>query len=384
MPGTGSSLPKLRLHWSVLLVAALIVWGLANGVLPAEAPGFSPGSYWFGAVAVAIAFFASLVVHELAHSVVARRHGQQVRAIRLWALGGVAELEGDATSPGAEFRMAVVGPLASLAIAGALGALDWAFAAAGGTRLLVASLGWLAGANALLAVFNLLPAFPLDGGRVLRATLWWILRDRRRATAWAAGAGRVLGAGMVGLGLAGLAFFGMGWSGIWLAVIGTFVFIAAGAQAQAAETDRALGSLTVREVARPVVTAPADLSLDRVVEEWIRPYRLPLCPLVDWTGRVTGVVTMDSIREVPASAWPFTPAQRVALPVAAVVTCQTGEAVSAVARRLSASSVGGALVFEGYRLFGLLTPQDIHHADMWRGTRDAGGAFVGPLGGQPR
>src|SRR5579871_1433219 len=162
----------LRADWTLLAILWLLTWSLADGGLPALASGYSSGAYWFAAALTSVAFFGSLLVHELSHSLVARRDGIEVRGITLWLLGGVSELSREPANPRDDFRVAVAGPLASLVF----GAVAFVVAAVldvlGASALLVACCAWLGSVNVILAVFNLIPAAPLDGGRVLRAILW--------------------------------------------------------------------------------------------------------------------------------------------------------------------------------------------------------------------
>lgn len=378
MNDTRFSLPGLRLHWSVLPIALLVIWELASGVLPVAAPGYSAAAYWLMASVAAAGFFAALLAHELAHAVVARRHGQRVRGITLWLFGGVAELDGDAASPAAEFRTAVVGPVASLGVAAVSGGLSWLAAKAGSGPLLVAGLAWLGRINVLLAAFNLLPAFPLDGGRVLRAALWRWSGNRGKATVWAAQAGRVQGGAIVGLGVAGLLFFGWGISGLWLAVIGLFIVSAAGQHLQLAQAGTGPPGLTAGDlVAAPPVAAPDRVSVAGLVDWWVRPHRLVLCPLVDAAGLVTGVVTAEAIRHLPHRAWPLTAAGQIAVPLTDVVACRPGDPLAAVAGRLAGSGLAAALVFDGAHLVGILTTDDIRNAAVW------GSASPSPAGPSP-
>src|SRR5579875_2005645 len=185
---------SVGVNWSLVPVFVLVAWSLATTLLPSAAPGHAGWGYWLFALLTAAAFYASLLAHELGHALLARRHGVGVRGIVLWVFGGVAQLEGDTPSPRAELELAAAGPAVSLALAAAgLGAAA-ALAALRADSLLVAAVGWLGAINALLAVFNLLPAFPLDGGRILRSLLWWRWGDRERATAAAARVGRAGGA----------------------------------------------------------------------------------------------------------------------------------------------------------------------------------------------
>ncbi len=215
---------KVGIHWSIVLIAVLLTAGLAGTVLPLSADGYSSGAYLVAAVATAVLFLGSIVAHELGHSVVAQRNGIRVRGITLFALGGVAALESEPRSPGAAARIALAGPAMSVVVgAGALlGAL--LLEALAFPALVVAALGWLGVVNLGLAVFNMLPALPLDGGRVLQAGLWRRTGDQHVATIKAATVGRYLGTGLV---LLGLWQFSQGAAGLWTAAIGVFVIATA-------------------------------------------------------------------------------------------------------------------------------------------------------------
>jgi Zn-dependent protease len=217
------------LSWSVLLIAGLLTFSLGATLLPASAAGYSDAVYYVAAVAAAVLFFGSLLAHELAHAVVARSHGVEVDGITLWLLGGVAQLRSEAPSARAELQIAAVGPATSLALAAAFG-----IAALGADifmlpALVVAVLAWLALINGVLAVFNLLPAAPLDGGRVLAGVLWASHGDRWRAAETAAKAGRVVGFGLIAFGLLGF-FVPVPYGGPWTALIGWFVVSTAAAE----------------------------------------------------------------------------------------------------------------------------------------------------------
>lgn len=218
----------IGLHWSILIVAALFTLTLSGAILPAVAPGYAGGAYTLMALATAVVFFASIVAHELGHAIVAQRNGIGVSGITLFALGGVAKLEREPDDAGAAARIALAGPAVSVAIGvlGGLGAL-----VAGGLglpTLLAAGIGWLGVINLGMAVFNMIPALPLDGGRTLQAYLWHRQGDRERATISAAGVGRFLGLAMVAF---GVWQFLNGGAGLWFALIGWFIMSSARAEA---------------------------------------------------------------------------------------------------------------------------------------------------------
>jgi Zn-dependent protease len=289
---------------SWFFVLFLIIWSLS-------------GYYDDFALAVisALLFFLSIVLHELGHAVVAMRNGIPILGIDLWMFGGVAKMSGDTQSPGVEFRVAAAGPLVTLAIVGiclGLGALI-----AGGHDTLQASrfegtakgatavLGYLASINALVLVFNLIPGFPLDGGRIARAIVWWRTGDRNRATLFAARLGRGFAFLMIGFGGYILLRGGDAVFGIWLAFIGIFLSQAA----RGAEVESAIGSridgLKVSDVmdAEPVAV-PEDLPLDRAEDEFFLRYGWPWFPVVDASGRLVGLLSHEAVTSLPEAVRP--------------------------------------------------------------------------------
>src|SRR6266576_6358504 len=226
---------EVRLHWSLLAVFALIVWSLADGVFPSQNPGLSDGTYLGMAIVAALLFLASILLHELGHSWVARREGIEVDSITLWLFGGVAQFKDRFTSAGGEYRVAVTGPLISIA----LGVVFVSVALAGLPSAVDGVAAWLGYINLTLAVFNLIPALPLDGGRVLRAALWRRRGDLAWATRIATEIGRRFGYLFIALGIAMFIFQGS-FSGAWLAFIGWFLLQAATAEARYIATEAAL------------------------------------------------------------------------------------------------------------------------------------------------
>jgi Zn-dependent protease len=284
-------------HWTVLATIVLFANVLAASALPALEPHRSNLAYWVTGTLTALVFLITLLAHELAHAVLARRYGMTVKRITLWMLGGFTELDGEPPSPRADALIAGIGPATSLLLGGVGVGVTWAL---GGPGLFSAALIWLAGANLLLGVFNLLPGAPLDGGRLLRALLWWRYRDRVRAAVNAARVGRVLGMLLVLLGF--LETLAGGLSGLWLVLLGLFLQTAAVGEQTGAVFGRLTG-WTVREVMAPV---PAP------VPDWWTPEQFgavatqahaaaPLLVLVDFPGEVSGVVGLRELQRLPAA-----------------------------------------------------------------------------------
>lgn len=348
----------VRVDASALAVVVILAWGLSGGVLPELASGYATGEYWIAGVVVAVAFFTSLLAHELSHAAVARSRGIDVRDITLWLFGGVATIEGEPKTPNDELAVAVAGPATSVA-AGVIALVGSAvLAVLDVSPLAVAALGWLGFINLVLAVFNLVPAAPLDGGRILRAVLWRRYGDRTRAVRSAAGAGEVFGRVLIALGILEL-WLGAGLSGIWSAMIGWFVLVAARSERESADLDEALAGRRVRDVMTPdPITAPASATVAHLLDEYVLRHHCSAFPLVDARGEVVGLATLARMRTVPDGARATTAALDIAWPIANVTSAAPDEPLPALLRRIAGGD-GRVLVFETGRLVGIVSPSDI-------------------------
>ncbi|MEU2222882.1 site-2 protease family protein [Streptomyces sp. NPDC018347] len=357
---------RVGLHWSVLVIVALVTVVLARGEFPAAHPGHSAVRYWALALLTAVVFLVSLLAHELAHAVVARRNGVQVDGITLWMLGGAARLHSEAATPAAELRIAVVGPLTSLLAGGVLAGVAAALGALHTSGLVVEAVAWLSAINILLAVFNALPAAPLDGGRLLRAYLWHRTGDRLRATRGASAAGRALGWFMVLTGFAAV-LFGHHLSGLWPALIGWFLIGAATAEARQAEARSVLGGVAVSRVMTPhPVTVAETATLGGFLAEGpFGHYRHSAFPVLAADGSVVGLLTVRRVEATPAQARASTTVGEVMRPLDEVVVAAPGEPVLDLLPRLEASPVRRAVVLDGGRLVGILTVADVTRALAW-------------------
>jgi Zn-dependent protease len=300
-----------------------------------------------------------LLAHELGHALMARRHGLAVRDIRLWLLGGVSTLEGDAPSARAALQIAIVGPLTSLAIGVVAFAVALALDALGGMQLAVAACVWLASVNVILAVFNLLPGAPLDGGRVLRAVLWKRWGDGQRAAVTAARAGRVVGWSLAGLGVLELLATGS-IGGMWLMILGAFIATAAQAEEMQTVVAFELRDVRVRDVmtANPVC-APASVTVDDLLHDYVMRLRCSTFPVLDEHGEVAGLATLTRMKSVPAARRATTLARDIAWPVELVAGAAPDELLLDVMKRATGSADGRVLVFDGDELVGIVSPTDI-------------------------
>lgn len=356
---------RVGVNWSVLVIFALIVYGLAAVQFPHLYPDYVGGAYILAGVLTALVFVASLLAHELAHAIVARRNGLTVEGITLWLFGGVARLSGEAPDPGAELRIAGVGPLVSLLLGILFGVAALLIALAGAGGLVLAALAWLAGINIVLAIFNVIPAAPLDGGRLLRSVVWWRTGDRLKATMWSAQAGRVFGWLLIIAGL--LAFFtGSLPGGIWLALIGWFLIGAASAEGQQAAVRAALAGLPVtRIMTREPMTVSAELTVQSFLTDYTLAHRHSAYPVLDPAGTVVGLVTHQRITEVPAEDRDIVLVGQAACPLVEVPHTFPNEPVADLLPRLGGCAQGRALVFDQGRLTGIVSLSDITRALRW-------------------
>jgi Zn-dependent protease/CBS domain-containing protein len=363
---------RIGANWSVLVIFALVFLGLAGGRFPLDHPDLPPAVYLVAGAAAATLFFLSLLAHELAHAVVARRNGVEVEGITLWMLGGVAKLEGEPPDPGADLRIAGVGPLVSVVLGLTFGALTALLGQVGVTGIWRGVFGWLALINLVLAVFNLVPAAPLDGGRILRALLWRRRGDRASAAVSAARAGRSFGFLLIALGLAQLLLL-PGLGGVWFMLIGWFVTAAAGAEEQHVRVRQALGDLTVAEIMTPhPVSVPSGMSVAELLERHILRQRYSAFPIVDDLGRVVGLVTLRHVRELDPAARATTPIDEIACPRDQVPRVAPTRPVVDLLSELHGAADGRVLVVDpADRVIGIVSPTDISRMIEVLDLRDA-------------
>jgi len=346
---------EIGFNWSLIFVFALITWTLATGVLPQDVPGLGAMEYWVAAALGAVAFYACLLAHEMAHALVARRSGVKVAGITLWLFGGVSQLEGEPKSAGSEALIAGVGPLTSLAV----GAIALGIAAATAAYPLASDvLTWLAFVNAALALFNLVPAFPLDGGRLLSSFFWWRSGSRRRGVHSAVRIGRLFAYLMIAIGALEL-FTGAVVDGIWIAFVGWFL-LSAGSSEDAGSTVKALLSSVPVSAAMtaPVVTVPDWLTVQQFVDSVVPQHSFSTYPVHEPSGKLTGVVRLSELVRVGSDR-----ASKhlidCARPIAEVPTSRPSENLAAMIERLGAAIDRRVLVFDQEALVGIISPVDV-------------------------
>jgi Zn-dependent protease len=360
----------LRMHWSVPVLVVLLAYGLGRQTLPAWVPGLSGTAYTVAAAAGAVLLMASLLAHEVAHAATARREHLSVEDVTLWAMGGMTRM-GRPRSAGVAFRVAVSGPVTSLVVGGAALGAGVGIDAVAHRSLPGALLMWLGWANLLLGVFNLLPAAPLDGGRVLQALLWWRTGDRDRADRVAGRGGQILGFLFVTAGW--LAFARGATSGLWLALVGVFMALTAGAERQRAVINAALRGVRLADaMSAPVVTGPDWLPVDRFIDEVAVAARHSTLPLVDFDGRLSGVLPSRRLASVPAERRSDVRVRDVAVPLSQTTTGTPQEFLNDALDRLRPGAGGvRVIVVDGGRPVGIVTGSDVTRLVQHR--RMAGG-----------
>jgi Zn-dependent protease/CBS domain-containing protein len=359
---------RFGVNWSWLVVFALIVWTWATGVFPDTNPGYSDRVYVAMAVVAAFLFFGSLLAHELGHALQARREGMEIEGITLWLFGGVAKFKGLFPSAGAEFRIAVAGPLVSLVLGGLFVLIAWLGNLPEPADAVSAWLGYI---NLSLLVFNLLPALPLDGGRIFRSALWALRGDFGWATRVASAVGRGFGYLFIAGGVALFIFQGT-FSGAWLAFIGWFLLQAASAEDRWLLARQALRGLRVRDlVVRDPVTARPDLTIAEFMDDIVWKTRHTTYPVTD-NGHAVGLLPFRCIAEVPRSEWEQRTVRDCMLPLDEIPVVSEDEALIDAAAELSDSDIHRALVVDGDRFVGILSATDVARALE---IRRAGGRF---------
>jgi len=348
----------IEVDYTWFIIFAIVVIGLSSGWFAQLLPNVAPGLRWLIAGLTTLLFFASVLLHELSHSVVALRSGLRISGITLFLFGGVSKMTEEPKSPGVEFRMAIAGPAMSLLLAAIfLGASFFVRPLAGGD-IFHTVFRWRGIVNGMLAVFNLLPGFPLDGGRVLRAGLWHSTGSLGDATRIASTFGQGIGVFMIVGGI--FWFFTTGiFSGLWLAFIGWFLTQAAHQSYQQMILRQALSGVPVSSVmTQEVETVPPDITLDRVVNEHIMTHNHPAFPVVDGP-QVLGLLCLGDVRAVPRENWPRVTAREAAPALSEHNTIAPGTDAWDALIRMSTENCGRLVVVENGSLLGIVSRTDI-------------------------
>jgi Zn-dependent protease/CBS domain-containing protein len=330
---------------------------LAESYFPAEFAGWSSGEYWFIGVVTAILLFVSVLIHELGHSIVAQSFGISVPRITLFLFGGVSQIATEASTPAREFWIAVVGPITSVVLAAFFWEIEPLVKA---NQPAYALVEYLALINVALALFNLIPGFPLDGGRVLRAIVWRATRNHHRATIAASVTGRFVGFLMIFWGVWQALTGNLG-GGIWIALIGWFLESAAGSQLQQEGLKTLLDGHRVADaMQRNLIEVPEDESVQQLVSQAMVPTGSRYA-FVTRGGTPEGMVTLADIRATPKDAWPTTRAAQVMIPIQKLITTHPDAILWAALEKMGRDGVEQLAVMEGDKVIGALSREDVLH-----------------------
>lgn len=348
---------SLDLDYSWFLIVGLMTWMLAQSYFPREFAGWTSGEYWLVGFASAVLLFASVLIHELGHSVVAQGFGIQVPRITLFLFGGISQIATEAPTPGTEFSIAVVGPFTSLVLA----AFFWEIEPlVGANQLVFALVKYLALINFGLALFNLIPGYPLDGGRIFRAILWKATRSHHRATIVAGITGRFFGFLFIFLGI-WLALTGNLGNGIWIALIGWFLESAASSQIQQEGLKSLLDGHRVADaMRRDLLRVPEDVAVQEVVRQPVFTTG-SRSAFVTHQGVPEGIVTLAEVRAMPRDAWASTKMAQIMIPLQKLITTHPDALLWSALEKMGRDGVSQLVVVDGNRIVGVLSREDILH-----------------------
>ncbi len=344
---------SIRLHFSWVFIFGLVTWSLARSFLPDAFPGWSLQAYWGIGLLGSALLFVSVLVHELSHSLVAKHRGRKVRAITLFLLGGVSEIEEEAAKPAEEFWIAVVGPVSSLLLSGIFWAAFIALGPDGNEQARALTL-YLGTINLVLGVFNLIPGFPMDGGRVLRAAVWNATGSLWRATRVASNVGILVGWAFIGVGVF-VAFSSDFVGGLWLGFIGWFIQSAAGAARQRHTVQASLSGRSVRDAMTTEYTEIVPgTSVQELIEDHIGK-RFERAFVVKLGDTFYGLVTVSDVGKVPAGRRARTPVTMVMTRRDSVITVESGDSLEEALRKMAQARVHQLVVVENDEVVGLAT-----------------------------
>lgn len=349
---------SVHVDLSWIIIALLVTWSLAVGLFPFEYRGLSPGTYWIMGIVGALGLFGSIVFHEMSHSLVARRFGIQMKGITLFIFGGVAEMDDEPSSPRAEFWMAIAGPLSSIVLAMAFYGLYIFGERSGWSAPVNGVTGYLGVINAILAVFNLVPAFPLDGGRVLRSILWGWRKDLRSATRISATIGAGFGLFLIFVGVLN-ALRGNFVGGVWQFLIGMFLRDAAQMSYRQLLARQALEGERVRRFMQtnPIAVSPS-ITLAQLIDDYVYRHQFKLFPVVQ-NGEMVGCIDLNQVKEIPRNEWAYRTVGETAKSCAIENTISPdADAVKALSK-MNRTDRSRLLVVDQGRLVGILSLRDL-------------------------
>ena len=350
----------IRIHWTLWLVFVLIAWSLADGYLPMTyGSKLTQTEDWIVGVVSSVLLFVSVLLHELSHSYIAKKNGLPIARITLFFFGGVSEMSEEPRDPGLEVRMAAAGPLTSFAIAGVLGGMWIAGNLVGFPTAVIAILGYNALINVGLGAFNLIPAFPLDGGRVLRGSLWQGSRNLLKATRSATRVSEIFSLLIIAAGLLLIVVTGDFFNGIWIIFLGWFIRSGAETSLQQTQVSEALHGVSVEEVmTKNLLTVPPDLTVQQLVNEYFLVHPHGGYPVVQG-DQLLGIVTMSSVRSIPRERREIERVSQAMVPFERIVTIGPTASAADAMQKIAQANVGRLLVTDGQKILGVVTRGDL-------------------------
>jgi Zn-dependent protease len=351
---------EIGVNYSWFIVFGLVTVILAAAYFPEQYQGLPQATYITWGIVTSLFFFISVLLHELAHSLVARMNNIPIKSITLFIFGGVSNMTKEPDKPSAEFLMALAGPLASFVLATVFGIIALGAQLSPLGVLVAAPAQYLAAINLLLGIFNLVPGFPLDGGRVLRSLIWHFMGDLRKATRIASIFGQAFAAVLIALGLV-LLFASQFWpNGIWFIFIGLFLYQMAGSSYQDLVLRGSLAGVTVRDLMTGDVKVIDDsLDLMQAVNEYFMRYKHGRFPVTDENGNITGIVTLHQVRDIPRDKWPFVFVKNIATPLDQVYKIKPDAPGEEILEKMAQGRTGHLLVMEDGVLVGIVTKSDV-------------------------
>lgn len=347
---------EINVSWFIIL--GLIVFTLAQGYFPMTNPELSEGAHWFMAIIAALLLFASLLAHELSHSVVAKRNRLPIQGITLFVFGGVAHLSKEPQSPAVEFKMAIAGPLMSFFLSASFFLLSRLFLLLNLPGALISIANYLFILNLAVGTFNLIPGFPLDGGRIFRSILWHYYKDLKKATAIASAFGKGFAFFLMGVGFFSL-FTGLIILGIWFIFIGFFLYEAASASYRQIIIKKMLGGVNVDHLmSKDIISVPANIKLNKLIDDYFFRYRHAAFPVIE-DDVLLGLATLHNVKEVARDKWPKTTAKDIMVPLGnKLIIGKDAHATEAMAK-MANNGVGRLLVIENSKMIGIISQKDI-------------------------
>ena len=349
---------SININYTWLIIFGLVVWTLTVGYFPYVTPNLPLSTYLIMAVISAALLFLSLLAHELAHSVVALRNNLPIRGITLFIFGGVAHMEKEPDDPKTEFKMAVAGPVCSLVISFIFWVTTQVLFTLKAPMPVIAVTSYLYILNSIVAVFNLVPGFPLDGGRILRSLLWSHYKEIKKATRIASNFGKAFAYILMAYGILNL-FTSSLLTGIWFMFIGMFLFEAAETSYQQVAIQKALHGIHVNDImTRSVVTVDAKTTLDYLIDEYFLKYRFTSFPVIA-NEMLVGLLTLHNVRDIPKDKWPQTTAEEAMVKLNSAIIISPETEITYALSKMAASGIGRLLVVEDHSLIGILSQRDV-------------------------